>query len=204
MNEAEKQSVKWAENIIIVDAEYVDKVAFYLIVNFERMIGRRIPPADLARWIDCVALDGGLRPADTSQEATAQTSVIFLHEQATKAFDNFKPAQFQPEINGMAFADGLGEFLLTTVNDEGLTTKTELLADIVQTALGQSEVKRIMIVPDGEDDDTIATLRHTLRLATDDKRVTLFAMQPVAGGSYRQEILGYSLMNALGIRSDEL
>ena len=55
-----EQDIKWSENVILVDADYVDKVAFNLIVNFERMLGRRIPQADLARWIDCVALDGGI------------------------------------------------------------------------------------------------------------------------------------------------
>lgn len=55
------QEAKWSENVILVDADYVDKVAFNLIVNFERMIGRRIPQADIAKWIDCVALDGGIR-----------------------------------------------------------------------------------------------------------------------------------------------
>jgi hypothetical protein len=29
-------------------------------------------------------------------------------------------------------------------------------------------------------------------------------MQPMPGGNFRQEILGYSLMNALGIHADEL
>jgi hypothetical protein len=38
----------------------------------------------------------------------------------------------------------------------------------------------------------------------EEKRVTLFAMQPLTGGNYRQEILGYSLMAALGIRSEEI
>jgi hypothetical protein len=51
---------KWSENVIIVDADYVDRVAFNLSVNFERMLMRRVPKADLARWIDCVALDGGV------------------------------------------------------------------------------------------------------------------------------------------------
>ena len=32
------QDIKWSENVILVDADYVDKVAFNLIVNFERMI----------------------------------------------------------------------------------------------------------------------------------------------------------------------
>jgi hypothetical protein len=38
----------------------------------------------------------------------------------------------------------------------------------------------------------------------ENKRVTIFTMQPVQGGNFRQEILGYSLMSALGISSTEL
>ena len=60
----EMTTEKWCENVIIADGDYIDKVAFHLIVNFERMIGRRIPQADMARWIDCVALDGGLKPLE--------------------------------------------------------------------------------------------------------------------------------------------
>ena len=56
------KETKWSENIILVDADYVDKVAFDLTVNFERMLGRQIPQADMAKWLECVALDGGLRP----------------------------------------------------------------------------------------------------------------------------------------------
>ena len=49
------------------------------------------------------------------------------------------------------------------------------------------------------------SMRHALRDVDDeDKRVTLFAMQPLEGGNFRQEILGYSLMNALGIKGSEL
>ena len=29
-------------------------------------------------------------------------------------------------------------------------------------------------------------------------------MQPMEGGNFRQEILGYSLMNALGIKAEEI
>ena len=64
-------NTKWSEIVILVDAEYVDKVAFDLIVNFERMLGRRIPQADMAQWLECIALDGGLRPTANSQKPTA-------------------------------------------------------------------------------------------------------------------------------------
>jgi len=43
-----------------------------------------------------------------------------------------------------------------------------------------------------------------LRKVDDEKRGTLFAMQPLPGGNFRQEILGYSLMNALGISANEI
>ena len=43
MNNAFKNDAKWSENVIIADADFVDKVAFDLIVNFERMLMRRIP-----------------------------------------------------------------------------------------------------------------------------------------------------------------
>ena len=41
---------QWTENVILADADYADSVAFDLIVNFERMLGRRIPQADMVQW----------------------------------------------------------------------------------------------------------------------------------------------------------
>jgi hypothetical protein len=62
-----------------------------------------------------------------------------------------------------------------------------------------------MIIPDTEKDTLYDDLRETLRrLDNDDKRITVFSMQPMQGGNFRQEILGYSLMNAMGIKADEI
>ena len=60
MNAQEAQNIKWSENIIIVDGDYIDHVAFDLIVNFERMLNRRIPAADFSQWAVNIALDGRL------------------------------------------------------------------------------------------------------------------------------------------------
>ena len=86
MNNNTLTKANWSENVIIVDADYVDRVAFDLIVNFERMIGRRIHKADLAKWIDCVALDGGLREGDHD------TQVVLIHDKTQAALANFVPA----------------------------------------------------------------------------------------------------------------
>ena len=189
---------KWSENVIIVDADYVDRVAFNLSVNFERMLMRRVPKADLARWIDCVALDGGVREGDH------ETHVIMVHEAETKEMENFMPSSFSEEMNGKAFKDNLGEFAITAVGVPQMTDKDSLMLEILKIALSQPEVKRIMAVPNAEDGDLYARMRRALAGADDEKRVTLFAMQPMPGGQFRQEILGYSLMNALGIKGEEL
>ncbi len=184
---------KWSDNVILVDADYVDKVAFNLIVNFERMIGRRIPQADMAQWLECLALDGGLREGDH------QTQVVLLHKQAK--MENFKPGTFA-EIDGKAFEGRLGEFLISCVKVEDLTTMDDLFVDSMQVLANAAEVKRLIVVPDAE--HIYNKVRDGLRHADDEKRITVLTMQPMQGGNFRQEILGYSLMAALGIRSDEI
>ena len=190
------ENVRWSENVIVVDADYVDSVAFNLIVNFERMIGRRIPPADMARWVECVALDGGLRQGDH------ETQVVLLHAKGKQAMENFTPADYSTQLDGKAFKGNLGEFVFGAYPVESLVSKEEFLVDVVSLVGNQKEVKRVMVVPDV--DKCYDMLRHALRHVDDDKRVTLFAMQPLTGGNFRQEILGYSLMSALGIKADEI
>ena len=185
-------------NVILVDADYVDKVAFNLIVNFERMIGRRIPQADFAKWIDCVALDGGIR------EGEQETQVILLHDKQKNAMDNFTPGNFKEELNGKAFKDHLGEFVINAYPVEDIVGGEQQFIDTLQMVCTQKEVKRVMVIPNAEDPNIYNKVREALRKTDDDKRITVFAMQPMTGGPFQQEILGYSLMAALGIRSDEI
>ena len=62
-----------------------------------------------------------------------------------------------------------------------------------------------MLVPDAENAELVGSIRNVLRQCDDDsKRITVLAMEPLQGGNFRQEILGYSLMSALGISGEEL
>ncbi len=178
------------KNVILVDADYIDRVAFNLIVNFERMLERRIPQADLALWLDCVALDGGLRPADNL------TQVVLLH--SDKAFQNFLPASFSDELDGKAFSDNLGEFLISSVRVESITTMDALYRESLQHLAQQTDVERLMLVP-GE--QYLTVLGHELKSV--EKPCCVFTMEPQVG-RYEQQMLGFSLMKALGIRSDEI
>jgi hypothetical protein len=194
-------NTKWSEIVILVDAEYVDKVAFDLIVNFERMLGRRIPQADMAQWLECIALDGGLRPqpSDTSSQTSIQ--VVLIHDKGHQQMDNFLPGKFA-DLDGKAFSGQLGEFLISCVQVEEMVTKDDLYIDSLQIIANAAEVKRLMVVADS--DRIYNKVREALRKADPDKHITVFAMQPMTNGNFRQEILGYSLMAALGIKSAEL
>lgn len=188
-----------SENVIIADAAFVDKVAFDLIVNFERMLERPIPQADMAKWTECVALDGGLRTGER------QTTVILTHDKEMTEMQNFVPGRFAEELEGKAFNGNLGEFEFSTPCGEGFVDKDNLFLDTLQTVMQLQDVKRVMVIPD---EAIYNNVRDILRKADDEtsdtKRVTVFAMQPMPGGAFRQEILGYSLMAALGIRGEEI
>ncbi|MDE5787713.1 MAG: hypothetical protein K2H79_04120 [Bacteroidaceae bacterium] len=187
------QTENFKETVLLVDADYADGVAFDLTVNFERMLMRRVRSADLAQWLVCMALDGGLSEGENEVQA------VFLHTKPR--MQNFVPGDLAGDIDGKAFRDErLGEFLMSAVRDERLTGEC-LFTECAQALLGSSSVKRILLVPDMERYG--AELKRLLAQYRD-KEVTLLAMQPEAGRGFRSEILGYSLMQALGIRGEEI
>ena len=202
------------QNVIIADADYIDHVAFNLIVNFERMLMRRIPPADIARWIDCIALDGGMRPvgqkasegeiASPLRGRREGASVVLIHDKNKTRLENFVPSNYAEELHEKAFQDHLGEFVISVLPIEQQTTRDDFFLDILGTVCQQPAVQRIMVIPNAEEGPLYNDIRNLLRQADDSKRITVFAMQPMPGGNFRQEILGYSLMNALGIHSEDL
>lgn len=202
MNNSIQESV-WRENVILIDADYVDKVAFNLIVNFERMLERQIPKADMARWLECVALDGGLRPADAGA-----TQVVLIHTRGKQQMDNFAPGHFGNELDGKAFDGQLGEFSISAYPIEEIADGDTFFEEALQLVAAQKNVRRVMVIPNAEDSYIYNNVREVLRHVDDStsemKRITVFAMQPMPGGNFRQEILGYSLMAALGISADEI
>jgi hypothetical protein len=197
MNENTERPLVTCDNLIIIDADFADRVAFDLIVNFERIIGRPIPNADLARWIDCLALDGGLREGDN------HTQVAIIHSKEKTRLEYFNPGDFKNELNGKAFSDNLGEFAINALSEEQIIGRADLFIDTMQLALHAEEVKRIIAVPDEEYYDDLRAIIRKADKQTE-KHITMMAMQPMPGGNFFQEILGYSLMNALGIRSEEI
>ena len=186
---------QWSANLILIDADYLDSVAIDLIVNFERMIGRRIPQADLCHWLNCIALDGGLR------QGKNDIQVVFLHGKEKKQLLHFIPSNFETDLNGKAFTDAIGEFTLQSFPVEKVISTADFFIQSLEAAIESQDVKNIMVIADM---DTYGERVKSTAVKAENKEVMLFSMQPLSGRGFLQEILGYSLMSALGIRSEEL
>ena len=79
-------------------------------------------------------------------------------------------------------------------SDEFFLQSLTMLADA-------AEVKKLLVVGDTQ---SYGKGMVDICQNTDGKDITLFAMEPVMGQGFKTEILGYSLMSAMGISADEL
>ncbi len=183
------------ENVILVDADFVNSIAYNLSSNFEKMIGRNIPDADIADWLVCAALDGGVPVGKNTVQ------VFFIHQPETLMLEQFRPGELHTELDGTSFMDPkLGEFQMSCLPIEFLADE-DFFSECAKVLLGSKEVKRLVLVPD------IALSGDRLnRLMKDNpnhgKQVTLLSMTPQEG--FEHVMLGYSLMHAMGIKGEEL
>lgn len=175
------------------------------------MIGRQISKGDFPKWLDCVALDGGLRPGDH------ETRVYLIHPKDKTQLQHFIPCNFAEELNRKAFRDELGEFALNAYGVEDIVSPEDYFVQVFEEVLRDAACERVMVIADldGMTDESARLAQRIKNLCAnppkDDKGgelprkdITLFTMQPIMGRGFQQELLGYSLMAALGINGNEV
>lgn len=185
----------WSENVILVDAVYLDRLAHELAAFFKITLGRNIPKADLALWLDYVALDAGLQPGDHHIQA------IFLHPTEKKSLNLFTPGGFAEELDGKAFHDNLGEFTLQTVTAADIIPQEDFFLQCLETVAQDANTKRIMLI--GNMPESGSKLRQAAA-AISGKEVVLYTPAPKSGSSPKEVNISYSIMAAFGIKGEEL
>lgn len=197
----ERQQFK--QNVLLVDADYVDRVAQDLRLNFGKMLGREIGLADLAEWLVCASLDGGV-PEDEKGKSQGEVQVVLIRSLAKTCLEQFEPGNMLSGIDGQAFrVPYVGEFLLSVVPEEKAMGQTEpLFTEATRFLLTSQEVKRLILVPDMARYG--ALLKEDIEKAEGEMQVVLLTMEPEEGKRFTTEVLGFSLMHALGIAPEEL
>jgi len=190
-----EKSINLSENVLLVDAAYLDEVVGGLSAYLEKVNGRKLPKADMAVWANCVALDSGIRGAEN------EVQVVLIHDEAEKEMVNMVPSKFDEELTRKAFKEGMGEFTFNSFSAPGYVEREHFFLDSLVNLSEADEVKRIMVVG-----NVRAYGEELCRVASEvkDKEVVLFAMEQIADGAYRHDMLGFSVLKALGVNGDEL
>lgn len=187
------------ENVILIDAAFIDFIAEDIKRNFEPQIGRTLPKADLSCLATYLALDAGIADKDNS------TDVIFVCDSKSSRLNHFLPSDIAGDgLNNKSFKDqNLGEFNFYTIQPEQMATREELFNETLEILLTAKSLKRIALIADEE--ALHEQIDKTLAGAGKNIEVTRFGMFfPDEKENIRKEVLAYPVMKSLGISATEL
>ena len=189
--------LKFAEKVILIDAAYIDKVTSDLSQHFSQVIGRELPKAGLPIFLECVAMDAAIQPGENVLQ------VLFVYDKNQTRIDAFNPSDLKKELNDVAFKSQLGEFQLNTFEPSDMADKEAFFLESVRLVADAKEVKHLVVVPDEmEYGDKLPEIFDKV----DGKEsIHVLGMNPPApSDKYHWEMMGYAVLQALGIRSDEI
>ena len=190
-------NMKFANTVLLIDVAFIEDVASDFRRHFSALLGRELPKADLALFLECIALEAGVRSADNSIQ------VLFIYNSAHKSLNSFHPSSLDKELNNVAFKGNLGEFSLLSFQPSDMVTSDELFMESMKVVLDSAEVKNAIVVPPLQlsNDD----ISEVLAKVDGKENVVFFGMKPMEfPSSVKWETIGYALMKALGIKADEL
>ena len=189
--------LKFAEKVILVDASYINKVTKDLSLHFGNVIGRELPRADLPIFLECVAMDAGVQSGDNVLQ------VLFVYEKEHSKMEAFNPGDLKKELNDVAFKSQLGEFQLNTFEPSDMADRETFFLESVKLVADAKEVKHLVVIPsEAEYSDKLPEIFEKV----DGKEsICVFGMNPLEpSDKFRWEMMGYAVLQALGIRPDEI
>ena len=189
--------LKFAEKVILIDAAYINKVTKDLSQHFGQVIGRELPKADLPIFLECVAMDTAIQPGDNVLQ------VLFVYDKNESKMDAFNPGDLKKELNDVAFKSQLGEFQLNTFEPSDMADKEAFFLESVRLIADAKEVKHLVVVP--SESEYGDKLPEIFEKVDGKESIHVLGMNPPApSDKYQWEMLGYAVLQALGIRSDEI
>ena len=189
--------LKFAEKVILIDAVYINKVTTDLRQHFSQVIGRELPKADLPIFLECVAMDAAVQPGDHTLQ------VLFVYEKGCARMDAFNPGDLKKELNDVAFKSQLGEFQLNAFEPSDMADRETFFLESVKLVADAKEVKHLVVIP--SETEYGDKLPEIFEKVDGKESIHVLGMNPPAPSkTFQWEMLGYAVLQALGIRSDEI
>ena len=189
--------LKFAEKVILIDASYINKVTGDLSQHFSQMIGRELPKADLSIFLECVAMDAAIQPGENVLQ------VLLVYDKEHAKMDAFNPSDLKKELNDVAFKSQLGEFQLNTFEPSDMADREAFFLEAVKLVADAKEVKHLVVVP--SETEYGDKLPEIFEKVDGKESIHVLGMNPLAPSkAFRWEMMGYAVLQALGIRADEI
>lgn len=190
------EKIKLSQNVMLIDAAFLNYVVADLKRHFEQALNRALQEIELSELITYLALDAEIT------EGKNEIQVWMVYDKDSLELVHCQPSDLKTALNGVAFAGNFGEFLFSSVPCEDMTTREELFLDLLTIVSDSVDVKKLMVVSFNEEyGDKVASVLKAIK----EKSIIQFRMDdPSDAVPYRCEMLAYPVMQALGIRGDEL
>jgi hypothetical protein len=191
------KEIQFEEIVMLLDATYLDELVGALSMGLSQRFGRKPPRAELSVLLECLALDGGLRP-----EGDRRIQVLFIYDQKSPRLLWMQPADLKNELNDKAFRSPLGEFVLNSYPSSEFASRTDFFVEALKLVTDSKEVRKILAAPDEECLDGVKEALEKGAKAETPKEGKIFGLYPMNTPMF--ESLVFALARAVGLKSEDV
>ena len=192
----DKPQIKLSETVVLIDAAFLNFVITDMKGYFEKTLQRSLQEIDLSMLTTYLTLDAGIT------EGKNEVQFLFVYDKDSSHLVRCHPSDLEKELNGVAFQSPYGEYSFASVPSEGMVSREELFLDLLAIVSDSADVKRMIVVSFNEEyGKKVTDALHEVK----GKEIIQFRMnEPEASVEYKWDMLAFPVMQALGIRADEL
>lgn len=192
----DKSQIKLSETVVLIDTAFLNFVITDIKGYFEETLQRTLQDIDLSMLTTYLTLDAGI------VEGKNEVQFLFVYDKDSNKLQNCQPSDLKNELNGVAFQSPFGEYLFVSVPSEGMVSREDLFLDLLSIISDSADVKKMIIISFNEEYGGKVT---TILSEVKEKEVIQFRMnEPQIPVEYKWDMLAFPVMQALGIRADEL
>ena len=192
----DKPQIKLSETVVLIDAAFLNFVITDMKRYFEETLQRSLQEIDLSMLTTYLTLDAGIA------EGKNEVQFLFDYDKESGNLAHCQPSDLEKELNGVAFQSPYGEYSFASVPSEGMVSREDLFLDLLSIVADSADVKKMILVSFNEEYGKKVT--DALN-EVQGKEIVQFRMnEPDTPVAYKWDMLAFPVMQALGIRADEL
>ena len=192
----DKPQIKLSETVVLIDAAFLNFVITDMKGYFEETLRRSLQDIDLSMLTTYLTLDAGIT------EGKNEVQFLFVYDEESDQLVYCHPSDLVKELNGVAFKSPYGEYSFASVPSEGMVSREDLFLDLLSIVADSADVKRMIVVSFNEEyGKKVSDALHEVK----GKEIIQFRMnEPEVQVEYKWDMLAFPVMQALGIRAEEL